>query len=245
MLSGLGVPDMSGRVGKPFYFTSELDFHRAGSSNEFSIDVVQLEDNKGVIHARIQGPPNKLFGDPPYISIPMTVTVANDRNSIEIEVSGQRLTLRPGQWSGWTEFIFPFNALIQLHGVSLFHLIASQPEVKLYLSPINFAPRKLPPGFKISTPTRWAPQLAREFGLYKTLGWQIDTWAISEGFATEEMFWDDMNWTVEQTARCSTPFWMATTICWCTSSSFPIVSATFSGASSTHNIRHTTPRSFR
>ncbi|PYQ49045.1 MAG: hypothetical protein DMF59_14460 [Acidobacteria bacterium] len=198
MLSGLGVPDMSGRVGKPFYFTSELDFRRAGSSNEFSIDVVQLEDNKGVIHARIQGPPNKLFGNPPYISIPMTITVANDRNSIEIEVSGQRLTLRPGEWSGWTEFIFPFNALIQLHGVSRFHLIASQPEVKLYLSPINFDPRKLPPGFKISTPARWAPQLAREFGLYKTLGWQIDTWAISEGFATEQMFWDDMNWTVAQ-----------------------------------------------
>ena len=64
MLSGLGVPDMSGRVGKPFYFTSELDFHRSGS-NEFSIEVVQLEDNKGSINTKIQGPPNKLFGNPP------------------------------------------------------------------------------------------------------------------------------------------------------------------------------------
>jgi len=198
LLSGLGVPDMSGRVGKPFYFTSELDFHHAGSSNEFSIEVVQLEDNKGVIRTQIQGPPNKLFGTPPYISIPMTITVANDRNSIEIAVSGQRLTLKPGDWSGWTDFIFPFNPLIKLHGVSRFHLIASQPEVKLYLSPINFDPRHLPPGFKISAPARWAPQLARQFGLYKTIGWQIDTWAISEGFANEEMFWDDMNWTVAQ-----------------------------------------------
>src|SRR5713226_8010530 len=147
LLSGLGVPDMSGRVGKPFYFTSELDFHRAGSSNEFSIEVVQLEDNKSVIRTQIQGPPNKLFGTPPYISIPMTITVANDRNSIEIAVSGQRLTLKPGDWSGWTEFVFPFNPLIKLHGVSRFHLISSQPEVKLYLSPINFDPRHLPPGF--------------------------------------------------------------------------------------------------
>src|SRR2546423_6114315 len=40
LLSGLGVPDMSGRVGKPFYFTSELDFRHGGSSNEFSIQVV-------------------------------------------------------------------------------------------------------------------------------------------------------------------------------------------------------------
>jgi predicted AlkP superfamily phosphohydrolase/phosphomutase len=198
LLSGLGVPDMSGRVGKPFYFTSELDFHRAGSSNEFSIEVVQLEDNKGVIDTHIQGPPNKLFGNPPYISIPMRITVANDRNSIQIEESGQTITLRPNEWSGWVEFVFPFNPLIKLRGVSRFHLISSQPEVKLYLSPINFDPRRLPPGFKISTPTSWAPLLANQYGLYKTIGWQIDTWAISEGFATEQMFWDDMNWTVAQ-----------------------------------------------
>jgi predicted AlkP superfamily phosphohydrolase/phosphomutase len=197
MLSGLGVPDISGRVGKPFYFTSELDVQRGGG-NEFSIDVVPLEDNRGVIQTKIQGPPNKLFGDPPYISIPMTLTVAGDRGSVQIEVSGQSFPLRPGEWSGWIDFVFPFNPFIKLRGVSRFHLISSQPEVRLYLSPINFDPRHLPPGFKISTPTKWAPELAEKFGLYKTIGWQIDTWAISEGFATEQIFWDDMTWTVAQ-----------------------------------------------
>jgi len=198
MLSGLGVPDMSGRVGKPFYFTSELDFHRADTGNEFSIQVEQLEDNRGVIHTKIQGPPNKLFGTPEYIVIPMTITVAGDRNSVTIEESGQKVTLKAGEWSGWVDFVFPFNPLIKLHGISRFHLISSQPEVKLYLSPINFDPRQLPPGFKVSAPTDWAPRLAKKYGPYKTLGWQIDTWAISEGFATEQMFWDDMNWTVAQ-----------------------------------------------
>jgi Uncharacterized conserved protein len=197
MLSGLGVPDVSGRVGKPFFFTSELDFHRSGA-NEFSIDVVQLEDNKGRISTKIQGPPNKLFDTPKYISIPMTITVANDRNSVTIEESGQTVTLRAGEWSAWTDFVFPFNPLIKIHGISRFHLIATQPEVKLYLSPINFDPRNLPPGFDISSPPKWAPQLARDYGLFKTLGWQIDTWAISEGFADEQMFWDDMTFTVAQ-----------------------------------------------
>jgi predicted AlkP superfamily phosphohydrolase/phosphomutase len=200
MLSGLGVPDVSGRVGKPFYFTSELDFKRAGT-NEFSIEVVQLEDNKGVIQTTIQGPPNKLFGDPPYISIPMTITVAEDRNSIEIEVSGKKYPLKAGEWTGWVDFVFPFNPLIKVRGISRFHLLSVQPEVKLYLSPINFDPRSLPPGFKISGPTDWAPELAKELGPYKTLGWQIDTWAISEGFATEKIFWDDMEWTVAQSRK--------------------------------------------
>jgi predicted AlkP superfamily phosphohydrolase/phosphomutase len=205
LLSGLGVPDMSGRVGKPFYFTSELDFHRSGA-NEFSIEVVQLEDNKGVIETKIQGPPNKLFNDPPYISIPMKISVAEDRNSITIEESGQKVTMKAGEWSDWTEFLFPFNPVIKLKGISRFHLISVQPEVKLYLSPINFDPRNLPPGFRISTPSKWAPELARNQGLYKTLGWQIDTWAISEGFADEQMFWDDMNFTVAQNRKMFNSF---------------------------------------
>ena len=200
MLSGLGVPDISGRVGKPFYFTSELDFRRAGS-NEFSIEVVQLEDNKGVINTKIVGPPNKLFDTPPYIDIPMTISVANDRNSVVIEVSGKKYPLAPGQWTGWVEFVFPFNPLIKVRGISRFHLISVQPEVKLYLSPINFDPRSLPPGFKVSAPKNWAAALAKEHGPYKTLGWQIDTWAISEGFATEKIFWDDMEWTVAQSRK--------------------------------------------
>jgi len=203
MLSGLGVPDVSGRVGKPFYFTSELDFHRGGGTgaNEFSIEVVQLVDNKGVIPTQIQGPPNKLFKEPPYISIPMTITVAQDRQSITIEESGQKVTLKTGEWSGWTDFVFPFNPLIKLRGISRFHLISVAPEVRLYLSPINFDPRNLPPGFRISTPSKWAPEVAKNYGLYKTLGWQIDTWAISEGFADEQMFWDDMNFTVAQNRK--------------------------------------------
>jgi predicted AlkP superfamily phosphohydrolase/phosphomutase len=200
MLSGLGVPDVSGRVGKPFYFTSELDFNRGGGggSNEFSIEVVQLEDNRGVIQTKIQGPPNKLFKEPPYISAPLTITVADDRNSIVIDVAGKKHALKPGQWSDWAEFVFPFNPLIKVRGISRFHLLSVQPEIKLYLSPINFDPRSLPPGFKISSPSNWAPELAKKHGPYKTIGWQIDTWAISEGFATEQMFWDDMEWTVKK-----------------------------------------------
>jgi predicted AlkP superfamily phosphohydrolase/phosphomutase len=200
MLSGLGVPDVSGRVGKPFYFTSELDL-KQGGTNEFSIEVVQLEDNKGVIKTQIQGPPNKLFADPPHISIPMTISVAQDRNSIQIEVSDQKMTLKPGEWTGWVNFVFPFNPLIKVHGISRFHLLSVQPEVKLYLSPINFDPRNLPPGFKVSAPASWAGEVAKQEGLYKTIGWQIDTWAISEGFATERIFWDDMEWTVTQTRK--------------------------------------------
>lgn len=198
LLSGLGVPDVSGRVGKPFYFTSELDFHRGGGSNEFSIEVVQLEDNKGVINTEIVGTPNKLFGEPPFVKCPMTVTVSDARDAVTIDVPGQSVTLKAGEWSGWVHLEFPFNPLVKVRGVSRFFVLETQPEVKIYLSPINFDPEHLPPGFHITAPFPWAKDLAKQYGPYKTMGWQIDTWAISEGFANEKMFWDDMEWTVLQ-----------------------------------------------
>jgi len=197
LLAGLGVPDISGRIGKPFYFTSELDFQRAGA-NEFSIEVVQLEDNQGIIETKIVGPPNKLFKKPAYIDQPLKLSVSSDRSSLGFQLGTQNFSLRAGQWSDWVDFDFPFNPVIKVQGVSRFFLMSIQPEIKLYLSPINFDPRNLPPGLDVSTPTNWAPELAKKYGLYKTIGWAIDTWAISEGFASEKMFWDDMEWTVAQ-----------------------------------------------
>jgi len=48
LLSGLGVPDLSGRIGKPFYFTSELFFTPRGGG-DFRVEIVELVDNRGTI----------------------------------------------------------------------------------------------------------------------------------------------------------------------------------------------------
>lgn len=198
MISGLGVPDISGRIGKPFYFTSELNAPGHEASNEFSIEVVQLEDNRGIINTQVVGPPNKLFKDPPYIATPLRLTVPEDRSALQIEISGQKMSLKPHQWSDWVVIEFAFNPVVKIKGISRFFLMDLTPEIKLYLSPINFDPENLPPGIKLSTPDGWAKEVAGQYGRYKTMGWAIDTWAISEGFANEQMFWDDMTWTVAQ-----------------------------------------------
>jgi len=48
MLSGLGTPDVSGRIGKPFYFTSELFFQPKGGG-DFKGEIVQLLEKAGVM----------------------------------------------------------------------------------------------------------------------------------------------------------------------------------------------------
>lgn len=198
LLSGLGTPDLSLRIGKPFYFTSEL-FFEPKSGGEFSVEVVNLEDNKGTLQTEIKGPPNKLFPQgAPYIAIPMTLTIAPGRDKLHIETSGNQLDLTPGQWSDWVPFTFPFNSLVKMHGIGRFRLLELDKEVRLYLSPIVFDPRNLPPVVDITTPSAFAGELCDDYGLFKTLGWAIDTWSIAEGTIFEDVFFEDTWFTVDQ-----------------------------------------------
>jgi predicted AlkP superfamily phosphohydrolase/phosphomutase len=202
LLSGLGVPDVSGRIGKPFYFTSELFFTPKGGG-DFSVEVVELVDNRGTIETEIKGPENKLFpkeekGETQYIIIPMTLTVAENRSNVRIQVSGNDLSLKPGQWSDWVRFTFPFNSLIKVKGIGRFKLLSIDPEVRLYLSSIELDPENLPPGFDITTPPGFVDELTHQHGLFKTKGWMIDTWSLTNGTADEQTFLDDVKMTVDK-----------------------------------------------
>ncbi|MBK9062391.1 MAG: alkaline phosphatase family protein [Acidobacteria bacterium] len=196
LVSGLGVPDVRGRIGTPSFYTSD-PFFAPKNKNEFSVELVRLESNKGTIQTEVFGPYNKLFPEPPVIKAPMTLTVAADEASLLIEPKGSEpVTLKVGEWSPWVVFKFPFNALVTLTGIGRFHLAAISPEVKLYLSPIHFNPSDLPPSIKITAPGALAKKLASRYGAYKTMGWQIDTWSMSEETIDEGAFLEDVAQTI-------------------------------------------------
>ena len=196
-LSGLGVPDLSGRIGKPFYFTSD-PFFTPREGNDFSVDVIKLESNSGRQTVRIGGPPGKPFGREGAIELPLTLTVPSSRDRLEIEVAGERIALKPGEWSSWVSFPFRVNPLITVHGYGRFRVERVSPEIALYLSPIQFDPQRLPPGLALSYPKGFASGLVRDFGRFKTMGWAIDTWSIQSGTLSEEAFLEDVAATVVQ-----------------------------------------------
>ncbi len=195
LVSGLGVPDVRGRIGTPTFYTSD-PFFLPKNKNEFSVELLRLESNVGTIKTEVFGPYNKLFPEPPVIKIPMTLTV--DGESLRIEPKGTpAFTLKVGQWSPWVELKFPFNDLVVLSGIGRFHLASLQPEIQLYLSPVHFNPAELPPAVKITAPNGLARELSKKYGLYKTMGWQIDTWSMSEETIDEATFLEDVASTVD------------------------------------------------
>ena len=196
LVSGLGVPDVRGRIGTPSFYTSD-PFFAPPNKNEFSVELIRLESNTGTITTEVFGPYNKLFAEPPIIKIPMTLTVLPGGAGLRIEPKGSTpLSLKVGEWSPWVVFTFPFNSIVKLAGIGRFHLAALTPEIQLYLSPIHFHPGDLPPSIRITAPNALAKALTRKYGLFKTMGWQIDTWSMSEETIDEKTFLEDVDFTV-------------------------------------------------
>jgi len=142
MLSGLGVPDMRGRVGTPTYYTSDPTFQPGAGANEFSLELVRLADHRGAIETRVIGPYNKPFYDyvvdrkTAGIADPLALGDAKRRarqelddadvprridlplklvagdESLTVTVSGQTQTLKVGAWSDWFTLDFPVNWVV-------------------------------------------------------------------------------------------------------------------------------------
>lgn len=226
MLSGLGVPDMRGRIGSPSFFTSDASL--ALSDNQFSIQIVKLEARRGRVTTALVGPLNDPFwndvitertaglsgddkerardavkaelrarGVRERLDVPFSVDVTDA--DLTIDLAGQRRTLRPGDWSDWFVVPIPVNPLVDrvagLRGIVRFKLLALDPEVRLYMSPLMFHPLCQPVPFAM--PHRLAGDLLGEFGLFKTLGWPIDTWSLPSGLTDERHFLEDMAFTVK------------------------------------------------
>ncbi|HJW14034.1 MAG TPA: alkaline phosphatase family protein [Thermoanaerobaculia bacterium] len=200
LLSGLGVPDLSGRIGKPAYYTSD-PFFTAREGNDFSIELVRLESNVGRVATRIAGPPGKPFGREGTIDLPMTLTVSPGRDRLTVRAGDEKRDLAPGQWSDWVSLEFRVNPVIALHGYARLRLQSVSPEIGLYLSPIQFDPERLPSGFALSSPPGFASDLVHRFGRYKTMGWAIDTWSIQSGTLPEDAFLEDVAATAAQERR--------------------------------------------
>jgi len=142
MLSGLGVPDMRGRVGTPTYYTSDPTFRQGSGTNEFSLELVRLADSRGTIETRVIGPFNKPFfhyvidrktaqiADPRALSdakrrvaqeledadvprrIDLPLKLVATDEACTVTLSGQSQTLKVGDWSEWFTLGFPVNWVV-------------------------------------------------------------------------------------------------------------------------------------
>jgi predicted AlkP superfamily phosphohydrolase/phosphomutase len=199
LLSGLGVPDIRGTMGTFSYFATDAT---GAGDTEMGGKVARIRvDASGRARSVVHGPRNPFAardaeGRIPDLTIPVEFRrIKGSPPAVRIALQGQVSTVKQGQWSDWYTIQFTIAPLVSVRGIGRFHIVEAFPELRVYLSPIDLDPRR--PPIAISKPNAFSADLARKNGLYKTLGWPEDTWALNEDKIDERIFLEDLNSTFD------------------------------------------------
>src|SRR6185437_5386456 len=84
------------------------------------------------LEAKLEGPPNELIEGATATSIPFRLTA-----SAVLEINGQTHQLKKGEYTDWLRLKFHAAPGINIHGIARFLLTETEPETKLYVTPIQ------------------------------------------------------------------------------------------------------------
>jgi predicted AlkP superfamily phosphohydrolase/phosphomutase len=109
-----------------------------------------------------------------------------DGSGVEIDVGGRHISLKKAVWSEWVEIKFKVGLMKTVSGIVKFYLNSTEPDFELYMSAVQINPKD--PAFVITSPDEYIRDLAKELGLFYTLGMSEDTKALEEGRIDEDAF---------------------------------------------------------
>jgi hypothetical protein len=166
----------------------------ADADTEMGGKIIEVSLVDGETDSYMYGPRNKLFDKPPDILPPVHFKVDRvaDPPAVTITTDSESKTIRLREWSDWFTLTFTFSPAIKATGIARFYFVSSEP-FALYMSPINLDPHR--PVLPVSAPPALSGKLAERFGLYKTIGWGMDTWALNENRIDEGTFLEDVYFT--------------------------------------------------
>lgn len=171
MLSGMGTPDILGTEGTFTFYTTQP----GAPSQDVGGKVFHVQKTPQMT-LHLIGPRTSLFGKSEHLRVPFKIRLQED--GVSIEHGGRTTQLKTKEWSEWQSVAFNVTPFKKLHGIFKFYLVGTQPDLKLYISPIQIDPRR--PFFAISYPPGYAKEIAQKTGLFHTQGMPVDTWAINE-----------------------------------------------------------------
>ena len=169
MLAGLGVPDLNANLGRYTFYTTEPIPPAAAEVRKG--DVVQLTRGESAFRTTLHGPSRA--------AVPLRIQLDRAGRAVVLSVAGEEHRVCEKAWSGWVRVKFSVHFLRAVWGLCRFYLDAVEPDLRLYLSPVQADPRN--PAFILSAPDAYAAELADAIGDYHTLGMPEDTNALGDG----------------------------------------------------------------
>lgn len=193
-IAGMGTPDMLGTYGTYQQFADnnplEATEETVGKRLAISFDNDKAE-------ASLAGPTNTLLDKPEEINIGFQIYRDRQANAALIEIQGQRILLKAGEWSRWTKLKFPLAWYAgDVSGICRFYLQEASPNFKLYVTPINIDPSA--PAAQLSEPASFIQDVSNRLGLFYTTGFQEDYNARKDGVFRDDEFLRQANMVLEE-----------------------------------------------
>jgi len=189
LLSGMCVPDLRGSQGTFSFFSTETDGDAALYTGGEQTVLRRNPRTPNSIRSRIVGPDNSMLRAGGRMTLPFTLTVAEDKQTALLEIDGcEPVTLTPRRYSEWVTLSFKAMPGVSVSGIARFYLNSLDPHVNLYMTPIHIDPEN--PAMPISHPSVYSIYLAKKIGPFATLGLAEDTWALNERVIDEAAFYE-------------------------------------------------------
>jgi len=142
-ISGMCVPDLRGSQGSFTSYTTEKESgeHTGGMR-------IKVSWNDNSIETYIPGPSNSMSETGEEMRIPLRIEKRSA--GISLKMNGKLYKLKLGEYTGWIKVSFSTGLGIKAVGICRFCLTRLEPDLMLYMSPINIDPEK--PSLPISHP---------------------------------------------------------------------------------------------
>ena len=183
LLSGMCVPDLRGSQGTFSFFSSR---EGTGGTQEGGV-LLPLVLDGDLWRGEIAGPENPFPEEGSRdLTLPLMIHPEPGRRRVEVEIDGQRILLRQGEYSDWIPLRFRAGFGINAYGICRMYLRSVVPDIELYVTPVQIDPRR--PALPISHPLAYSVYLGKLHGPFSTLGLAEDTWALNHGALDDPAF---------------------------------------------------------
>ncbi len=196
-LTGMGTPDLLGSYGTYHYYSTRVrsERHEGGEIRK------PLRFRDHVATGELTGPLNVLLKRPKATTAEFTVYRHPTEPTVRIDLQGQTILLKEGEWSQWHPVEFPlelpsFMPNDKVRGICRFLLQEVRPHFRLYVSPINIDPSA--PAQQISEPHDFAQHISQELGLFPTAGFQEDHLALSNEIFSDEEYREQADYVLQE-----------------------------------------------
>lgn len=180
LLSAMCAPDLRGTQGSFTLFSTRVtDVETEGCR-------CLLCAAGGSFEGSLDGPQNDFLEGARPMSIPFRLTIGAEGDLAVLKIAGESHRLRQGTYTPWIKLSFDAAPGVTIRGIARFLLTQTQPEVSLYVTPIQIDPES--PALPISHPAFYSAYLAKLLGSFATVGMAEDTWALNEGAIGEAEF---------------------------------------------------------